>query len=470
MRPFLMLLKDYPLVDALRNMAAGRIQNIIDALEMVLEKRETYLAKEKVEYRAMEAQYEEMSYEMRQNRVHRDQLSSALTERENDAKRVSIFRRHRREDINQELARLREQIHESEMMHIVLEHELEPHRSSLVQKYQGIAKAAEVVKGLRETRDKQWTFDSFVITCQQDELVRATMPELEHWRGVQEVLINYREFLHNAANSRKRVSHFIKTKAEWRGKMKLISLLQFSDNFCSTDPRDRVYAFLGLADPKYNITTNYREEYTPHMLMADVAREIVLMDNRLDILDLVTVMVGGEHSFCLPSWVPDFLNGTNSRAKATRTSLHGDDLLSKFKAGAYEAHAEFTVEENDHSRMMLIAHGVPVGRIEALPSENDYNEWRLYHTDEGDLVITAATAQLGDEIWVLHGANSVYILRSGSDRYYFVGEASLWTENSEDAEFNYNHITSKLHPSKIMFGSAWSAKDPQANASKICII
>jgi hypothetical protein len=44
--------------------------------------------------------------------------------------------------------------------------------------------------------------------------------------------------------------------------------------------------------------------------------------DRLDILDDVAIMGRGKYGTCSPSWVPDWLNGSNKESEEARRSIH----------------------------------------------------------------------------------------------------------------------------------------------------
>lgn len=99
----------------------------------------------------------------------------------------------------------------------------------------------------------------------------------------------------------------------------------------ASDPRDKVYAFLGLTSfpstpdalmPDYSLNSNYQDVYI------SATRFLLITDNNLNILSHKET-VTPERCISLPSWVPD-LHVTNSIAKVTI----GDAVLSPwFAAG-----------------------------------------------------------------------------------------------------------------------------------------
>ncbi len=108
------------------------------------------------------------------------------------------------------------------------------------------------------------------------------------------------------------VSHImfmIERQKEWEkaaSTKELLPLLRHSRSCKSSDPRDRVYAFLGLADPRYDIVPIYDPTInTIEDTLYHTAKRIILHDRRLDILSLAQES-GCQETGNLPSWVPDW--------------------------------------------------------------------------------------------------------------------------------------------------------------------
>jgi hypothetical protein len=86
-------------------------------------------------------------------------------------------------------------------------------------------------------------------------------------------------------------------------RQKLSDLLRSNRFRDATDPRDKLYALVGLVDPEYGIVPQYRSENTLSRAFTDAAEAIILKENSLDIL----FDTGEEHRTSgLPSWVPDW--------------------------------------------------------------------------------------------------------------------------------------------------------------------
>ncbi|KAG7290311.1 hypothetical protein NEMBOFW57_000310 [Staphylotrichum longicolle] len=104
------------------------------------------------------------------------------------------------------------------------------------------------------------------------------------------------------------VKFMIQKQREWEkaAAMKLLPLLRHGRSCKSSDPRDRVYAFLGLADPRYNIVPIYDPTInTIEDTLCYTAKRIISHDRRLHILSLSQER-GCQKNSNLPSWVPDW--------------------------------------------------------------------------------------------------------------------------------------------------------------------
>lgn len=75
----------------------------------------------------------------------------------------------------------------------------------------------------------------------------------------------------------------------------------------ATCAKDKVYALLGLVDPRelqtYRIVPSYRDDYSVEEAYIDTAKSILATTGNLD---LFSVSTSGETSLTLPTWVPDW--------------------------------------------------------------------------------------------------------------------------------------------------------------------
>jgi len=105
------------------------------------------------------------------------------------------------------------------------------------------------------------------------------------------------------------VTSFVKGKARQKKVFGLKELLQHSRECRASDPRDKIYAFLGLADQGYGIIPKYTWENTIVHVLIHTAQRIITFEGNLHILEHVGE--GREKlGTLLPSWVPDVsING-----------------------------------------------------------------------------------------------------------------------------------------------------------------
>lgn len=110
------------------------------------------------------------------------------------------------------------------------------------------------------------------------------------------------ECLHNAigiSDARRGQSN------DWPKLPFIFSLVSLNFNFDSTDPRDRIYALLGLdAAKKYKDV--FRPDYGIKVedLYVKITREMLLKEGNIRLLHLAGI--GHRRSLSLPSWVPDW--------------------------------------------------------------------------------------------------------------------------------------------------------------------
>jgi hypothetical protein len=103
------------------------------------------------------------------------------------------------------------------------------------------------------------------------------------------------------------IQFMIEQQKEWEdGKpRKLGPLLEHARRSKSSDPRDRIYAFLGLAEPGYNIVPSYEASNSINNALCHTAKRMILHDASLCILSLAQEDNRADDAD-LPSWVPNW--------------------------------------------------------------------------------------------------------------------------------------------------------------------
>ena len=110
-------------------------------------------------------------------------------------------------------------------------------------------------------------------------------------------------------------SFMIESRIDWgKGyKKEAVELLIYAQECSFTDPRDRIYAFVGLIDPGYGMIPNYQIDTPGTIRLA--CKRIILFKRRLDVL--CCSIPGTDLSDCkrrgdIPSWTADWTSRTGN--------------------------------------------------------------------------------------------------------------------------------------------------------------
>jgi hypothetical protein len=176
----------------------------------------------------------------------------------------------------------------------------------------------------------------------------------------------------------------------------------------TTDPRDRIYAFVGLnRNPKILIEPDYAVELNE--VLIDTAIAMIRGTNSLDILNFVSrdSRWDGSHR-SLPSWVPDFTMAEACTPSGRRwVGKEGDPEI-----------AGFSLDRRSLKTQGEVVHQVRVVKLSSEDVDRNChittaNMWQFSTTDR---------VQIGDEICVLRGCASLVVLRRRSDGNFSVVE------------------------------------------------
>jgi hypothetical protein len=91
----------------------------------------------------------------------------------------------------------------------------------------------------------------------------------------------------------------------------------------ATDPRDKIFCQLGLANRGYNIMPNYSKSNTLSRVLTETAAKIIQLEGNLNIL-LYALHLVKPISCRLPSWVP----GWNSSKTSSLFHMERSEVLS----------------------------------------------------------------------------------------------------------------------------------------------
>lgn len=87
----------------------------------------------------------------------------------------------------------------------------------------------------------------------------------------------------------------------------LLENLQENALFCkASDPRDLIYAFIGVSSHAYSITPLYLPSHTMEDVLVQLARNVILETQNLGILSVERQPTDVPHTSLVPSWVPDW--------------------------------------------------------------------------------------------------------------------------------------------------------------------
>ena len=244
----------------------------------------------------------------------------------------------------------------------------------------------------------------------------------------------------------------IQGKRTIRRTTSLIPLLQHSRNCDSSDLRDRVYAFLGLAHAGYTIVPKYDATSTIETVLIETAEAIVKVDESLAIL--AHVQHGRNNLGCqLPTWVPDWTSRSEDSDIQKLSSLTHNAQNRAFNASKNrKAVTEFRHHRSKPSHVDMRVRGVFIDFLDQQDeAADDSSEVLIFSTGHGQVVLVPPNSHVDDQVWVLYGASKPVLLRpEGPDTYSFRGHVVVC-----DGE--------KMEESEIMFGKAvkgwYTAKD-----------
>jgi hypothetical protein len=228
----------------------------------------------------------------------------------------------------------------------------------------------------------------------------------------------------------------------------LLELLMTGREFDATDPRDKVYSVLGLAEVPMTTyrhpdgTSMFPVDYTKSVseVYQDAAKYFINRDRNLDIMS-VLLSLRNRNSTELPSWIPDW------RVPATEIPLNQNwDIFSwKMAAGGYKLQAPMQsyaevgilrvqgyfvtrIRQCDDVTTSLYDLLQPVIEAQAgkEPQEGSEQEEAVLHvktfdpsthttrcctTEGGGVCLTPTSAQPGDIVAILIGGKTLFLLR-----------------------------------------------------------
>jgi hypothetical protein len=228
------------------------------------------------------------------------------------------------------------------------------------------------------------------------KLIRREFQSLAGWcheAGMREALVVALTLLH--------------AKRRWTGQSDIKTLLAHARFMDASDTRDKIYAFLGLAEQDYSITPDYSVTNTASDLCLQITTNIILAENRLTVLELAAqCSLPGPGG---PSWVLNM-----------QPPLDGQYHSLLFHPSEHPKEAGPAVKfvpRNEETGPRLLVQGV---RLSKTLVEAHYSETRCA-VEPRRSFRTPLCEQ--DELWFLFGARPPYVLRPKGYHFIFIGEA-----------------------------------------------
>ena len=215
-----------------------------------------------------------------------------------------------------------------------------------------------------------------------------------------------------------RVTSTIDSKVRWHGKKDLISLLRHSCRCNASDSRDKVFAFIGLADPAYGILPDYTHPID--QVLIDTTIKIIQTEGSLEVLRLVADTHHPWHNSTLPSWVLDV-----TCREVARSIQRG--YLDQEKSRAFI----LTLNTSHGALQALQVDGILLDRLldsstSGVPVDRFVGDGYYYVSPRGSAAFCSNPIQNNGEIWILKGCSSPLVLRAhGRYGYTLVSNATM---------------------------------------------
>ncbi|KAK0627834.1 heterokaryon incompatibility protein-domain-containing protein, partial [Immersiella caudata] len=219
-------------------------------------------------------------------------------------------------------------------------------------------------------------------------------------------------FLRNRENADALAAIILLTeqKDSWRGDEDLKEVLALSRYCRSSDPRDRIYAFLGLAHPGYHVPVDYNEVNNLNLTLTDTAKCILSFENNLDIFRYAIATHEMSPS-PLASWAPDW-PATEYLPLDQFSQIPDGGLLARYIDPPYQPPVSRISSSSQDGGPQLQVTGVRFDSIkEHLPVFTNARFYSAFETSQGYTVRCRSGVQAGDELWVLYGGKWLFVLR-----------------------------------------------------------
>jgi hypothetical protein len=174
----------------------------------------------------------------------------------------------------------------------------------------------------------------------------------------------------------------------------------------ASDPRDLVYACFGISSHNYGLYPDYTSSLSHQDVFIKVAQNVITHCKSLEILRDAYLTRAGSSGSDIPSWVPDWCNISRTQEGHFYTlPSHYTDFFA------------FHPDSRGRPGRILQVRGVLVGVI----GQKKY-QWPKVISCPGGRVPLVGYADNSDEVHLLHGVGSLFVLRRQNEYFKVVGE------------------------------------------------
>jgi hypothetical protein len=247
-------------------------------------------------------------------------------------------------------------------------------------------------------------------------------------------------------------SNLFEQKAGWTGPGDIKVWLEHAKSCETSDPRDRVFAFLGLASPGYNIKPDYSPSKSLDDLLLDITSKILAHEKTLNFLRVTESSGGSANGSGRPSWVPDWTITSDGPAYTPWINAYSPGLLSQFPTS-------------------VISPGILKAEGFKLDSFRETQERGPYAKTRKGLCVRPSQneSRPDDSLWYFPaaGSSALIVLRPDGDYFKFIDVADLDHAYRPPYGWAFSEISHRLRDVAASLFSAWSKRCWAAKMSRL---